>query len=198
MSYDWDAASYSRLKLPHMRWGDELLSKLQVRGDETILEIGCGTGRDTEKLAQLVPSGRVIAVDQSEAMLTLARSALSGTYANIEFRRINVMDDLEMPTSCDAAFSVATLHWVDDHELAFSNISNALRKGGVFLGDCGGKGNIDSLNDVVRSLVGPSEADGLSHFEDVAETVTRLKAAGFDVREVKLPEPFAKSVIRGR
>lgn len=190
MSYSWDAVRYSRLDLPHMRWGDELLSKLETKGDETILEIGCGTGRDTEKLAQLVPSGRVVAVDQSESMLKVARSALVRRYPNIEFRHSNVMNDLEISGSCDAAFSVATLHWVDDHALAFSNISTALKPGAVFLGDCGGKGNIESITEVVRAILGPSEADSLFHFEDIAVTEVRLKAAGFDVRDIELlPDP---------
>ncbi len=61
----WDAETYSRLSLPHMRWGEELLRKLDVGENATVLEIGCGTGRDTEKLAQRLPRGRVVAIDRS-------------------------------------------------------------------------------------------------------------------------------------
>lgn len=186
----WDAESYGRLELPHMRWGNDLLARLDVDSCAVIVEIGCGTGRDTEKLALRVPDGRVVAVDRSASMLTVARSALAGKYHNIEFRYADVLQDLQMPGSCDAAFSVAALHWVEDHQAAFNNISSALKPGAVFLADCGGKGNIASVNDVVRSLLGPSDADKLSHFEDVPETEQRLKVAGFEVRDVHLqPDP---------
>ena len=182
----WDAKTYERLELPHLRWGNDLLAKCQVDEAATVLEIGCGTGRDTEKLAKRVPLGRVVAVDSSESMLAVARSVFGGTYGNIEFRHANILDPLGIDGSCDVAFSVATLHWVSDHEVAFRHIAEALKPGGLFLADCGGKGNIESVNEVVRSLCGPSDAFDVSHFEDASKTETRLVAAGFKIREVRL------------
>lgn len=190
MVYEWDAVTYSQLELPHMRWGNDLLAKLPTNGIQTILEVGCGTGRDTEKLALRVPNGRVIAVDYSESMLGVARKSLGDKYPNIEFRLANILEDLGMPERCDAAFSVATLHWVGDHDKAFSNIAGALKPGGVFLADCGGMGNIASINEVVISILGPSKVDSLYHFEDAFMTEKRLEGAGFQVRDVRLlPDP---------
>lgn len=188
MGYDWDAESYNRLKLPHARWGGDLLRKVNVRNDAVIVEIGCGPGRDTAKLAGLVPNGRVIAVDKSESMLSVARSALELRFPNVEFKRADVLEDLGMPNQCDLAFSVATFHWVEDHELAFSNVSHVLREGALFLVDCGGKGNIAEVKKAVKSVLGTTESDRLSHFEDVPETDRRLVAAGFEVCDIRLEE----------
>ncbi len=119
-------------------------------------------------------------------MLKVAKSSLSGAYPNIEFRNANILEPLGIPGSCDAAFSVATLHWVSDHQLAFRHIAQTLKSGGLFLADCGGKGNISAVNEVVSLLLGSLEAGNLSHFEDVAQTQLRLVAAGFEVRDVHL------------
>jgi trans-aconitate 2-methyltransferase len=66
---EWDAASYDPLPLPHERWGQRLLATLPLAGDETVLDVGAGTGRDTAALLDRLPRGRVVAVDGSAAML---------------------------------------------------------------------------------------------------------------------------------
>lgn len=128
----------------------------------------------------------MVAIDLSESMLRVARSALADRYSNIEFRHGDITRNLGIPKSCDVVFSVATLHWVGKHAVAFANIADAIKPGGRFLADCGGKGNISSIYEAVQSVLGPSEADGLFHFEDVSSTEKRLVAAGFKVNEVCL------------
>jgi|SRR5450631_4429767 trans-aconitate methyltransferase len=70
---EWDAASYDALPLPHERWGQRLLATLPLRGDEIVLDVGAGTGRDTEALLRRLPGGHVIAVDGSAVYRVAAR-----------------------------------------------------------------------------------------------------------------------------
>ena len=69
MPRDWDAATYDRVADPQTRWGAEVLDRLPLRGDETVLDAGCGSGRVTEALARRLPDGRVIAFDASPSMI---------------------------------------------------------------------------------------------------------------------------------
>ena len=73
---EWDADGYDALPLPHERWGRRLLDTLPLTGDETVLDVGAGTGRDTAALLGRLPRGRVVAVDGSAAMLTRLRERL--------------------------------------------------------------------------------------------------------------------------
>lgn len=74
---EWDARAYDQLPLPHQRWGSETIHRLRLAGDETVLELGCGTGRDAGLLLDALPNGRVIAVDGSEQMLAQLRRRLA-------------------------------------------------------------------------------------------------------------------------
>ncbi|MCA1737630.1 MAG: hypothetical protein LC740_02020 [Actinobacteria bacterium] len=68
MTLEWDAGEYEALSEPHTRWGTNLLERVVLRGDETAVDAGCGTGRVTEILLERLPGGSVWAVDASEAM----------------------------------------------------------------------------------------------------------------------------------
>src|SRR3954462_9895602 len=76
---EWDAARYHGLATPHQQWGAQILDRLALRGDETVLDLGCGTGRVTEQLlARLGPQGRAIGVDGSARMVAEAERRLGG------------------------------------------------------------------------------------------------------------------------
>ena len=75
---EWDAAGYDALPLPHEQWGQRLLATLPLTGDETVLDVGAGTGRDTAALLDRLPRGHVVAVDGSAAMLDRLRGRLAG------------------------------------------------------------------------------------------------------------------------
>ena len=64
---DWDAPNYDRLSDPHVRWGAVVLERLDLAGDEVVLDAGCGTGRVTEQLLSRLPRGRVVALDARDA-----------------------------------------------------------------------------------------------------------------------------------
>src|SRR5262245_33124609 len=114
MTHEWDAQAYDRLSDPQYRWGVRVLERLALRGDETALDAGCGSGRLTALLLERLPHGRVIAVDRSENMLAEARARLAGSDDRVTF----VAADLQTYAGdalCDAIVSTATFHWILDH-----------------------------------------------------------------------------------
>src|SRR5258708_35623699 len=80
MSNEWDAEAYDRLSDPQYRWGKKVLDRIDLRGDETAIDAGCGTGRLTSVLLERLPRGRVIAIDGSQNMLNEAASRLVPRY----------------------------------------------------------------------------------------------------------------------
>ena len=79
----WNADAYHRVSVPHTQWADAILDRLQLRGDETVLDAGCGSGRVTQQLLDRLPRGRVIAVDSSASMLAHAREELDPARADV-------------------------------------------------------------------------------------------------------------------
>ncbi len=74
---DWDGATYDRVSTPQARWGRAVLERLELEGDETVVDAGCGTGRVTEELLARLPRGRVVALDASPSMLEQAQARLA-------------------------------------------------------------------------------------------------------------------------
>src|SRR5207248_2866374 len=109
----WDASSYDRTSASQQAWAAEVLMRLKgIAQDATVLDIGRGTGRVTEALLQLVPAGRVLAIDRSADMVALARERLGGR-AEVWCEDVLALE-VEQPV--DAIVSTATLHWVGDHD----------------------------------------------------------------------------------
>src|SRR5581483_7780687 len=73
---EWDSKAYQRVANPQLNWGKKVLERLTLRGDELVIDAGCGTGRLTELLLEMLPRGRVIDVDLSQNMLVSARETL--------------------------------------------------------------------------------------------------------------------------
>jgi trans-aconitate 2-methyltransferase len=188
MLREWDATTYDSLPLPHLRWGRRTLERFSFAGDETVLEAGCGTGRDTEALLDALPRGRVIAVDGSARMLERLRERLAGRLDRVEAIQADLTRPLPISAPADAAFSVATFHWIHDHDALFAGIAQALRPGARFVADCGGKGNVAVVRAAVEDVLGgPTD---IWHFADAQETRVRLERAGFtDVEAGLVPDP---------
>jgi trans-aconitate 2-methyltransferase len=188
MLREWDATTYDSLPLPHLRWGKRTLERFSFTGGETVLEAGCGTGRDTEALLDALPRGRVIAVDGSARMLERLRDRLAGRLDRVEAIQADLTEPLPIAAPADAAFSVATFHWIHDHDTLFANIAQALRPGARFAADCGGKGNVAVVRAAVEDVLGgPTD---IWHFAGAEETRARLERAGFTDVEVDLvPDP---------
>jgi trans-aconitate 2-methyltransferase len=179
---DWDAATYDRVSDPQLAWAREQLERLDLNGDEVVLDAGCGSGRVTALLAGLVPRGRVYAVDVAPSMVAHAREAL-GDRA-IVFRQDLV--ELELPERVDAIFSNATFHWIHDHDALFAALHRTLLAGGQLVAQCGGRGNIDAFRTLADAIAGeepfaPYFADWQRpwNYATDDETAERLRRAGF-------------------
>jgi trans-aconitate 2-methyltransferase len=190
---EWDAQSYDALPLPHKRWGPQTIARLQLAGDETVADLGCGTGRDAGQLLQALPRGRVLAIDGSQQMLAQLRSRLAGELGRVEIVQADVREPapagLAGHPPVDAVLSVATLHWLPDHAVVFRTVAGLLKPGGQFVAEAGGAGNIASVVAALREL-GADDGTGIWNFADVPETTARLEQAGFTGIEVRLqPDP---------
>jgi trans-aconitate 2-methyltransferase len=138
---DWDAVSYQRVSVPHEEWAASILDRLELRGDELVLDAGCGAGRVTSMLIERLPEGRVIAVDGSASMVDQVSSALRPQDESL----VADLLELELEEPVDVVFSSAVFHWVLDHEALFANLRRALKTGGRLAAQNGGAGNIARL-----------------------------------------------------
>src|SRR4051794_32835933 len=131
---EWNAASYDRVSDPQLAMARDVIDRLGLRGDERVLDAGCGSGRVTEALLERVPSGHVVAVDGSEAMIEQLRERLGD---RVEAFAAALLD-LTLDEPVDAILSTATFHWIDDHERLFQRLRAVLAPGGRFAAQCGG------------------------------------------------------------
>lgn len=188
MPREWNARSYDSLPLPHQHWGSRVLSKITLSGNEFLLDAGAGTGRDTLSLLDRLPAGRVLAVDASERMLEVLREKVVDP--RLETRRHDLTEPLLVDEPLDACISVATFHWIQDHDALFSNIAGILRPGGQFVAECGGQGNVARVDAAVADVLGGAADDAVWHFADIEETRRQLEHAGFvDIDVCLRPDP---------
>jgi trans-aconitate 2-methyltransferase len=173
----WDAATYDRIADPQARWGRTVLERLPLAGHERVLDAGCGTGRVTELLAARLPSGHVVALDASAAMIEAARRRLAPFGDRVEYVVADLARPLPLDESVDAILSTATFHWIVDHDALFAVLAAVIRPGGRLVAQCGGAGNIASIHRVLADIgdgwLGPT------YYAPPAETAARLEAAGF-------------------
>jgi trans-aconitate 2-methyltransferase len=159
------------------RWGASVVDRLPLEGNERVLDAGCGTGRVTAVLAERLPNGRVIALDGSRSMIEQARDRLATFGDRIEYVVADLGSPLPIHRPIDAILSTATFHWVPDHDALFRNLAAVLRPRGRLVAQCGGVGNIASIQAVLATI-----GDGWLgdvHFETPEATARRLEAAGF-------------------
>jgi trans-aconitate 2-methyltransferase len=178
---DWDAATYDRIAAPQARWGSSVVERLPLRGDERVLDAGCGSGRVTQQLLDRLPRGHVVALDGSRAMLDEAHRRLASYGDRVDFILADLAAPLPVAPPVDAILSTATFHWVLDHDALFGHLAAVIRTGGRLVAQCGGRGNIATVEAALESI-GESTRD-VAYFAGPEETEARLAAAGFhDVR----------------
>ena len=149
---EWNSSAYHRLSGPQVSCGKKVLSRLRLRGDEVVLDAGCGTGRLTAELLDALPGGRVVGADLSQNMLGSAREHLVPQFGT----RVSLVacDLLYLPfvNNFDGIVSTAAFHWVLDHDRLFANLRQALVSGGWLEAQCGGGPNIMTLRKRANAL----------------------------------------------
>jgi trans-aconitate 2-methyltransferase len=134
----WNAADYAAHSSVQQTWARELIAQLRLRGDEHVLDVGCGDGKVTAEIARAVPRGAVVGVDASAEMIAFAQKTFpSKKSPNLEF---HVMDarHVSFDRRFDLLFSNAALHWVDDHRAFLRGAASVLKPGGRLIVSCGG------------------------------------------------------------
>jgi trans-aconitate 2-methyltransferase len=140
-SAKWNAADYAANSSVQQTWARELIAKLHLRGDEHILDVGCGDGKITAEIARAIPGGTATGIDASAEMIAFAKKTFPKDKApNLKFQ---VMDarKIKFARQFDVIFSNAALHWVDDHQTFLQRAGAVLKLGGRLVVSCGGRGN---------------------------------------------------------
>jgi len=187
MTQDWDAARYAR----HARFvsdlGEPLVELLAPRAGERVLDLGCGDGALTAKLAGC--GCRVVGVDGSESQVAAARER--GLDAC-------VMDAhaLAFEAEFDAVFSNAALHWMKRPEAVIDGVWRALRPGGRFVAEMGGDGNVAAVRAALQGAVARRGLDPAAldpwYFPAPAEYAALLERRGFVIEALdRIPRPTA-------
>ncbi len=177
MAQEWDAVTYDRIADPMARWGGMVLDWLELRGDERVLDAGCGSGRVTEQLLERLPGGRVVALDASSAMVDQARRRLARFGDRVAYVVADLAAAIPIDGFVDAILSTATLHWIDDHDAVFRNFARVLRPGGQLAAQAGAPGNVSNVLDALAAS--GEDYRPRYHFADPASTRSRLESAGF-------------------
>jgi trans-aconitate 2-methyltransferase len=162
MPYEFNGEAYRKSSAHQKEWGKGIIAEFDFRGDEHILDLGCGDGALTAQLAEMVPGGFVLGIDSSRGMIDAA-----GTHRanNLEFR-LQDIDRLEYGEEFDLVFSNATLHWVKDHAALLENCFRCLNKGGSLRFNFAGEGNCSHFFKVAK------EALTLPEYANLFETFT--------------------------
>jgi len=206
---EWDGNSYDRVSATMEALGLAVLDRLELSGDELVLDAGCGSGRITQVLIERLPRGRVIAIDESPSMIGAARERLG---PDVDLR-VGDLLELRLDESADAILSTATFHWISDHERLFARLRAALKPGGRLVAQCGGEGNITVLRASANEVI--AREPYAQHFIDwqppwnyagAEQTRDLLLATGFTTaecwlspapREPEHPREFLSTIVLG-
>jgi trans-aconitate 2-methyltransferase len=185
-SREWNSEVYQRLSRPQFAWGKKVLDRVRLRGDETVLDAGCGTGRLTGELLDRLPRGHVLAVDLSANMLQTARRELEPRFSRHVRFVVADLQQLPFQEIAHGIFSTAAFHWIRDHERLFRSLYEALRPGGWLEAQCGGGPNLDALLRRAEALIAaPPLAQFFAGWQSPWEyaspetTAERLRRVGF-------------------
>jgi trans-aconitate methyltransferase len=173
----WDASLYDEKHSFVWKRGAALIELLAPRAGEWVLDLGCGTGHLTARIAEA--GAEVVGIDSSPEMVEEAKRQYPGIPFGVADAR-----EFRFDEPFDAVFSNAVLHWVKPPEQAVACVRRALKPGGRFVAEFGGRGNVEVI---VRALRAAGRAIGLGDWEhpwyypSIGEYAPLLERAGLEV-----------------
>jgi trans-aconitate methyltransferase len=196
MPFEFDGRRYRQASAHQKEWGARLIEELDLGGAEHVLDLGCGDGALTARLAGLLPRGRVLGIDASRGMIEAARERAA---PNLEFQ-VLAIEALDLRGEFDICFSNAALHWVLDHGDMMARVHRALQEGGVCRLNFAADGNCRHFYTTVRrAMAEPPYADHFAAFRwpwfmptvgAYRELLERSDFASFDVWEENADRHF--------
>ncbi len=181
---EWNAELYDRQHGFVSQYGTDLLKLLQPKIGDCILDLGCGTGYLAQQIASA--GAQVVGVDRSVSMIAQARQS----YPHLTFEVVDG-ESLEFFEQFDKVFSNAALHWMKAAEKVVDGIFKALKPGGLFIAEFGGKGNVQQI---ITACYQGLESAGYPvdftlnpwYFPSIGEYATILENRGFEVNFAQL------------
>lgn len=176
---NWNSSLYQEKHAFVWKYGENLLEILNPQPNERILDLGCGTGQLTEKIAE--SGAELTGIDSADKMIEKAKQ----NYPQLHFQVADAKN-FQLSQPVDAVFSNATLHWIPEADEVISSINKSLKTGGRFIAEFGGKGNIESI---VKALYAALEKIGFDnpskfnpwYFPSISEYAAKLEKQGFEV-----------------
>jgi trans-aconitate 2-methyltransferase len=190
--YRWNPEDYLHHSGEQEKWARELIPKMGLKGNERLLDIGCGDGRITVEIARFLTNGTVLGIDSSPEMIEFARNSFMDEFRNLAFHCVDVRE-MDFTREFDVVFSNAALHWVKEHGPVLRKIKQALRPGGKAMLQMAGEGNASSVVETVNDIIGREpwvpffEGFAFPYSFYGADTYRALaREAGLDARRVEL------------
>lgn len=171
MTSAWDATAYDSRHSYVFTFGASLIDDLKPQPRERILDLGCGTGHLANEIAKA--GAKVLGIDKSPEMIHQSRA----NYPTLHFEVADAANYRDSQPF-DAVFSNAALHWIKPPESVVESMSRALKPGGRFVAEFGGKGNIASILDATRH--------NPWYFPGIAEYSSMLERHGLEVTQAAL------------
>jgi len=171
----WNPTLYESSHSFVWEYGRDLVGLLAPQPGERILDVGCGTGQLTSEIA--AAGAHVQGIDNSASMIERAR----GNHPGLGFEVADVCA-LPYDGQFDAVFSNAVLHWVLNAETAARAIARALKSGGRFVAEFGGRGNVQAIIDAVRCALDGAPLHIPWFYPSIAEYSAILERCGLEVR----------------
>ncbi len=188
----WDTELYEARHNFVWRFGEGVVELLQPQAGERILDLGCGPGQLTKKIAE--SGAQVVGLDASPEMIGQARR----NYPELRFA-LQDASAMQFENEFDAVFSNAALHWMLDPAAVVRAVAKALRPGGRFVLEMGGKGNIQTIVDAIHRVVSRYQPLPASrqYYPSISEYSGILESHGLEVRLAQLfdrPTPLEGEV----
>ncbi len=149
MPHEFDGKKYEKASAHQKEWGAKLISELALKGNERVLDLGCGDGVNTALIAEALPNGEVVGIDASKGMIDTAKPKEK---PNLCFILMDI-DEIAFEDEFDVVYSNATLHWIKDHYHLLRNVFKALRVGGLLRFNFAADGNCSHVFKVIRKAI---------------------------------------------